>query len=170
MLVLDAWDRVVDVNPPARALIGSAAEVIGRLVDEVPGPLGTAIAGLRERGGDHMEISLPGSPGRFIDMHLSPLVDRDGSTSGKVLVIHDLSERRALELEREKLIIELQSALGDIKNLRGLLPICASCKKIRDDKGSWKGLERYIMDHSDAQFSHDICPDCMRKLYPDLAR
>ena len=169
VLVLDARDRVVDVNPTARVLIGSTAEVIGRLVDDVPGPLGAAIAGLRERGADHMEISLPGNPGRYIDMHLSPLVDRDGSTSGKVLVIHDLSERRALELEREKLVIELQSALGDIKTLRGLLPICASCKKIRDDEGSWKGLERYIMDHSDAQFSHDICPDCIRKLYPELA-
>jgi len=170
VLVLDAWDRVVDVNPTARALMGSHAEVIGRPVDDVPGPLGAAVAGLRERGGDHMEISLPGNPGRYIDMHLSPLVDRHGSASGKVLVIHDLSERRALELEREKLIAELQAAIGDIKTLRGLLPICASCKKIRDDKGSWKGLERYIMDHSDAQFSHDICPDCMRKLYPDLTR
>jgi hypothetical protein len=160
----------VDVNPTARALMGSAAEVIGRPVDNVPGALGAAIAGLRERGADHMEISLPGNPGRYIDIHLSPLVDRDGSASGKVLVIHDLSERRALELDREKLITQLQAALGDIKTLRGLLPICASCKKIRDDEGSWKGLERYIMDHSDAQFSHDICPDCMRKLYPDFAR
>ena len=170
VLVLDARDRVVDVNPTARALMGSAAEVIGRPVDNVPGALGAAIAGLRERGADHMEISLPGNPGRYIDIHLSPLVDRDGSASGKVLVIHDLSERRALELDREKLITQLRAALGDIKTLRGLLPICASCKKIRDDEGSWKGLERYIMDHSDAQFSHDICPDCMRKLYPDFAR
>ena len=169
VLVLDAWDRVVDVNPTARVLMGGAAEIIGRAVDEVPGPLGAAIAGLCARGGDHLEISLPGTPGLYIDVHLSPLVDRDGSTSGKVLVLHDLSERRALELEREKLIADLQAALGDIKTLRGLLPICASCKKIRDDEGSWNGLERYIMDHSDAQFSHDICPDCMRKLYPDLA-
>jgi PAS domain S-box-containing protein len=170
VLVLDARDRVVDVNPTARALIGSAAEVVGRPLDDVPGPLGAAIAGLRERGADHMEVSLPGTPGRYIDIHLSPLVDRDGSASGKVLVIHDLSERRALELERENLISELQAALRDIRTLRGLLPICASCKKIRDDEGSWKGLERYIMDHSDAQFSHDICPDCMRRLYPDLVK
>ena len=170
VLVLDEWDRVVDANPTARALMGKVHEVIGRHVDDVPGPLGAAIAGLLERAADHVELSLPGDPGRYIDIHLSPLVDRDGSTSGKVLVIHDLSQRRALELEREKLITELQAALGDIKTLRGLLPICASCKKIRDDKGSWKGLERYIMDHSDAQFSHDICPDCIRRLYPELAQ
>lgn len=170
VMVLDARDRVVDVNPAARALMDSAAEVIGRFVDHVPGRLGAAIAGLRERGADHVEVSLPGNPGRYIDIHLSPLADRDGTASGKVLVIHDLSERRAMELEREKLITELQTALGEIKTLHGLLPICASCKKIRDDAGSWKGLERYIMDHSDAQFSHDICPDCMRKLYPDYTR
>ena len=170
LLVLDAWDRVVDVNPAARALMGNSAEVIGRRVDEVPGPLGAAIAGLRQHAADHAEMSLPGDPPRYIDLHLSPLLDRDGSTSGRVLVIHDLSERRARELDREELITELQAALGDIKTLRGLLPICASCKKIRDDKGSWGGLERYIMDHSDAQFSHDLCPDCMRKLYPDLVK
>jgi hypothetical protein len=168
LLVLDAWDRVVDVNPTARALMGNDAVVIGRRVDEVPGPLGSAIVGLRAQAVDHVEMSLPGDPGRYIDMRLSPLLDRDGSTTGSVLVIHDLSERHTLELEREKLITDLQTALGDIKTLRGLLPICASCKKIRDDKGSWGGLEKYIMDHSDAQFSHDICPDCMRKLYPDL--
>jgi len=170
VLVLDAGDRVVDVNPAARTLMGNAAEIVGRHVDDIPGPLGAAIAGLREQGADHVEGALPGKPGRYIDMHLSPLTDSDGSTSGKVLVIHDLSERRALEVERETLITELQTALGDIKTLHGLLPICASCKKIRDDEGSWKGLERYIMDHSDALFSHDICPDCMRKLYPDLVQ
>jgi PAS domain S-box-containing protein len=169
VLVLDARDRVVDVNPAARALVGEAEEIIGRRLGEVPGPLGAAIAGLREQAVDHVEMSLPRDHGRYIDVHLSPLLDRDGSTTGKVLVIHDLSERRRMELEREKLITELQTALGDIKTLRGLLPICSSCKKIRDDKGSWGGLERYIMDHSDAQFSHGICPDCMRKLYPELA-
>ena len=83
VLVLDREDRVVDVNPTARALVGGVAEVIGRPVDAVPGPLGAAIAGLRERGADHVEISLPGNPWRYIDIHLSPLLDRDGSTSGK---------------------------------------------------------------------------------------
>jgi hypothetical protein len=169
LLVLDAWDRVVDVNPAARAFMGTA-EVIGRRVEEIPGTLGAAIAGLRAQAADHVEVSLSGNSGLYVDVRLSPLVDRDGSASGSVLVIHDLSERRARELDREELITELRTALLDIKTLRGLLPICASCKKIRDDKGSWGGLERYITEHSDAQFSHDICPDRMRKLYPDFAR
>jgi hypothetical protein len=65
------------------------------------------------------------------------------------------------------LIRELQEALTMVKLLSGLLPICASCKKIRDDKGYWTQIESYIRDHSEAEFSHGICPDCMKKLYPD---
>lgn len=64
---------------------------------------------------------------------------------------------------------ELEEALAQIKSLRGLLPICASCKKIRDDEGYWQSVEGYISAHSEAQFSHGICPDCVRRLYPDIA-
>lgn len=75
-------------------------------------------------------------------------------------------ERRQAEAQREQLIKELQDAVSRIKILRGLLPICASCKKIRDDKGYWNDLESYISDHSEADFSHGICPECARRLYP----
>ena len=77
-----------------------------------------------------------------------------------------------LKASEERLRIknqELEEALAQIKSLRGLLPICASCKKIRDDKGYWQSVEGYISAHSDAQFSHGLCPDCVRKLYPDIA-
>jgi len=63
---------------------------------------------------------------------------------------------------------ELQSALTEIKTLQGILPICASCKKIRDDSGYWHQVEAYVQNHSEAEFSHSLCPDCARKLYPDL--
>jgi hypothetical protein len=69
--------------------------------------------------------------------------------------------------EREKLIIDLQKALAEIKTLHGILPICSHCKKIRDDKGAWKQMETYISDHTDAIFSHGICSECAHKLYPD---
>ncbi|MFA6033984.1 MAG: GAF domain-containing protein [Myxococcota bacterium] len=70
--------------------------------------------------------------------------------------------------EREVLIHELQEAIGKVKTLSGLLPICSSCKQIRDDKGYWHQVEVYVRNRTDAQFSHGICPDCMKKLYPDL--
>jgi len=77
-------------------------------------------------------------------------------------------------LKVEKMLLhernELQKALSEIKTLSGLLPICASCKKIRDDKGYWKQLELYIRDHSEAEFSHSICPTCVERLYGDLIK
>ena len=72
------------------------------------------------------------------------------------------------EIEREKLISELTDALGQVKSLGSLLPICAYCKKIRDDKGYWNQLEEYISTHSNTDFSHSICPDCQKKYYSDL--
>jgi len=71
--------------------------------------------------------------------------------------------------EREELIEELYRSIDEIKTLRGMLPICASCKKIRNDLGAWEVIESYIEEHSEAEFSHGICPDCVRKLYPEHA-
>lgn len=70
--------------------------------------------------------------------------------------------------EKERLIAELKLALENVKTLQGLLPICASCKNIRDDNGYWHQVESYVREHTDAQFSHGICPDCARKLYPEI--
>jgi PAS domain S-box-containing protein len=79
----------------------------------------------------------------------------------------DITDRKREEDERLKLISELTEALTKIKTLRGLLPICASCKKIRDDRGYWKKIESYICEHTEAQFTHGICPDCLAHLYPE---
>ncbi len=78
------------------------------------------------------------------------------------------AERKQATDEREKLIIELREALGKVKTLSGFLPICASCKKIRNDKGYWEQLEAYITKHSEALFSHGLCPECAQKLCPQL--
>ncbi len=80
----------------------------------------------------------------------------------------DISDRKKWDMEREKLIGELKDALDQVKTLSGLLPICANCKKIRDDKGYWNQIETYLYEHSQAEFSHSICPECAKKLYPDL--
>ncbi len=80
--------------------------------------------------------------------------------------LHRLVETSAAE--REEVILELQEALSEIKTLRGFIPICAHCKKIRDDQGYWNRIENYIQDHTDAQFSHGICPDCVKEIYPSF--
>lgn len=77
----------------------------------------------------------------------------------------DITERTRAEAERERLIAQLQNALAEVKKLSGLLPICASCKKIRNDKGYWEQIEVYIHERSEADFTHGICPECAQKLY-----
>lgn len=77
-------------------------------------------------------------------------------------------ELQSIRKEQSRLISELQAALAEVKQLRGIIPICANCKKVRDDKGYWMQVEHYLREHSDAEFSHSLCPDCMHKLYPDL--
>ncbi len=75
---------------------------------------------------------------------------------------------RSNEEEREELVVSLTEALANVKTLSGLLPICASCKKIRDDKGYWNQIENYIRDHTEAEFSHSICPECKKRIYPGI--
>jgi CheY-like chemotaxis protein len=77
---------------------------------------------------------------------------------------------RELIKEKEKLVHELQSALATVKTLSGLLPICSSCKKIRDDTGYWNQIESYIRARSEAEFTHSICPNCSKTLYPGLRK
>ncbi|OQX63312.1 MAG: hypothetical protein B5M56_03125 [Desulfococcus sp. 4484_241] len=89
----------------------------------------------------------------------------DGSEAWEIKVGRRLVEARVALSARIK---ELEQALEHIKTLQGILPICSYCKKIRDDKGYWDQVEIYIGKHSDAMFSHSICPECMKKFYPEL--
>ena len=91
-----------------------------------------------------------------------------GQADGLILyrTIRYAIQRKQEETEREQLIKALQKALAEVKTLSGLLPICSGCKKIRDDHGYWNRIETFISEHSDAQFSHGICPDCAQKYFP----
>ncbi len=94
-----------------------------------------------------------------------PLIDIDGTTLGLAGICRDITERKRLEIERLKLLDEVQSALAKIRTLNGLIPICSSCKRIRDDKGYWQAVELYVEEHSTAEFTHGICPECTKRLY-----
>jgi len=95
----------------------------------------------------------------------SPVFEQ-GRAVASVTSFRDITEQKELELEREQLIIDHMDALSQIKTLSGMLPICASCKRIRDDKGYWNQIESYVEQHSEAEFSHGICPECAKKIYP----
>ncbi|MDY0041750.1 MAG: hypothetical protein RBS57_15665, partial [Desulforhabdus sp.] len=81
---------------------------------------------------------------------------------------NEVERRKKVEAEQQELIASLKKAMDEVKTLQGFIPICASCKKIRDDEGYWRQIEAYIEEHSSATFSHGICPDCGKKLYPDF--
>jgi hypothetical protein len=87
---------------------------------------------------------------------------------GAIITSQDITEQKTVELDRIKLIEKLQQALSEVETLRGLLPICACCKKIRDDKGYWNHIEAYLRKHAHAEFTHTLCPDCVKQYYPDL--
>ncbi|HWR59708.1 MAG TPA: PAS domain S-box protein, partial [Thermodesulfovibrionales bacterium] len=91
-------------------------------------------------------------------------VMEDGKVVASVTAFQDITERRKTEEEKERLIEALQTALSEVKVLKGLIPVCAWCRKIRDDKGYWEQVESYIEKRSDARFTHGICPECYKKV------
>jgi two-component system, cell cycle sensor histidine kinase and response regulator CckA len=102
-------------------------------------------------------------------MTMSAIRDGEGRIIGASSIAYDITERKKIEAERTDLITHLNETLSKVKTLSGLLPICASCKKIRDDHGYWQKLEIFVRDRTEAEFSHSICPDCMVLLYPEFA-
>lgn len=107
-------------------------------------------------------------PARSLEIFAYPIMNDEGRVTKIAIFAHDITQRKHLELERERLIAELRQALSRVKTLSGFLPICASCKKIRNDEGYWQQIEAYIRENTDADFSHGICPECAQKLYPEF--
>ena len=112
---------------------------------------------LKRKDGGHISIESKGA-----------IIYREGKPYAIQGVARNITERKKIEEERNKLIHELQNALQQVKTLGGLLPICSHCKKIRDDKGYWNQIESYLHENSDAEFSHSICPECAEKYHPDM--
>jgi PAS domain S-box-containing protein len=99
---------------------------------------------------------------------ISAVKDENGQIIGVAILAVDITERKQAEEERKKMIQELKDTLAQVRSLSGLLPICSHCKRIRDDKGRWHPLETYISGHSQAEFSHSICPNCAQNLYSEF--
>jgi len=130
-------------------------------------PLQQIINGKEEVTFDSAKYHIKGQTKTFI-VSARPFRDVSGNLLGIVESFQDITDRIMAETAKGELIDDLQEALDRVNVLSGLLPICASCKKIRDDKGYWNQIETYIRNHTQAKFSHGICPDCARKLYPEF--
>lgn len=169
MIVLDERNRIVDLNVAAQTKVGlSGDRAIGQPAEYVI-PWCDWIECAQVEPATRIEVnSSQDGIRRQYDLSVSSLADRSGHPVGRLLVLRDVTEQVRAEEERNELIAELQQALAQVRTLSGLLPICASCKKIRDEQGHWHQIEAYIREHSEAQFSHGICPECARELYPDF--
>jgi PAS domain S-box-containing protein len=166
---------VLSWNSGAEQMFGySAREMVGESIEIlVPTDLQYEISDIRdviERGHrvERIETMRTRRDGVAIDVSItvSPIKNADGFIQGASIVLRDITDRKRQEKERLRLIDELKEALKRVKTLNGLLPICASCKKIRNDGGYWEQVETYIRSRSNAEFTHGICPDCVRLLYP----
>jgi PAS domain S-box-containing protein len=154
ILVLDMRETVVFANEAAAAYLGCAVE------DMLGGPFTRSV-----RGDDDRDIRITrenGEPG-VGDIRRSRTVWQ--GAEGWLVTIRDVTERQRLLAERQVYIDELTEALRRIQTLKGLLPICSCCKKIRNDAGYWEQIETYITQHSEAEFTHSVCPECAEKYF-----
>jgi PAS domain S-box-containing protein len=179
VIITDVRGTIEYVNPRFSKISGySAAEVLGenvrmfksgRTPPEAYGDLWrTILNGCEWRGEFHNKKKSGESYWEFAS--ISPIEDETGRVTHFVSVQEDITERKRIEAERETLIGELREALAHVNTLRGLLPICSWCKKIRDDRGYWEEIERFVATRSGAHFSHGICPSCATVHFQEHAR
>ncbi len=168
--------KVEDVNRATLSLYGAADKARIReglpqfSIEETYGVIAEELVALAE-GCQTFEAEIKtrtlSGEVRTVGLRLVVPPSADGSWAGVVVSLLDITERKKAEEERETLVAELRGSLAKIKTLSGLLPICASCKRIRDDQGYWSQVEHYLSEHTAAQFSHGLCPECLQKLYPE---
>ena len=174
--LLDLKGNLIYASPSHETVLGyDPAWLVGRGLSALLNPedvplVQLAISQLPDNGpGKPIDVRLRLASGDWLEVELllSTFAIRGVSGHRILLSARSIAERKRSQQEREELIQELQDAFAKIKVLSGFIPICASCKKIRDDQGYWNQLEAYIQSRTEAQFSHGICPDCATSLYSD---
>jgi PAS domain S-box-containing protein len=173
IVLMDVEGRVVESNLQFAHMLGYSMEEMSSLAvsdwevahseEEV-----RAMFAMVDTTGQKLVSRHRRKDGTFYEVEISANGAVFGGRKYILAVCRDISEAKRAEREREALIRELQEALTEIKALRGILPLCSYCKKIRDDQGYWEQVDVYIRKHSRADVSHGICPDCAKKFFPEL--
>lgn len=174
---IDRDGVIVMINDTELKWLGYALdEVVGRLkITDIMAPeslekFRSNFAAFKERGWvKDLDMEFKRKDGTVIPVLLSAtaVYDKDGNYVMSRTIVYDVTEKKKAEDELKRINRDLVEALSKVKLLSGMIPICASCKKIRNDKGYWESVEKYIAEHSEAEFSQGICTDCIKKLYPD---
>jgi len=169
--------RFTDVNDAFLSKLGYAMnEIIGRTSAELglfafPEEQEIIIQRFSDYESIHgVELKVKTKDGCYCDGLFSGTTIKSQGKKYFLMVMIDITDRKRAEAGREEVIQELRSAIEHVKMLKGIVPICASCKNIRDDKGYWEQVESYVSKHTGARFYHGICPDCRKKLYPEFCK
>ncbi|MBI5216873.1 MAG: PAS domain S-box protein [Ignavibacteriae bacterium] len=176
--IQDVQGKFLDVNRGAEQMYGYPKEFF---VGKTPEILSAPGKNDMQKTFEHVQKAFQGKSQRFEfwgirsngEIFPKDVVLNPGTYFGQPVLIalaRDITERKRMEEEREQLVSDLQEAMASVKTLGGLLPICAGCKKIRDDKGYWEHVENYIMQHTAATFTHGMCPECSDKYFPEYRR
>jgi hypothetical protein len=170
MIVLDGKHRIIDCNQAAAQMLpelsvksfGQQGQTLS-LWPQVQDLCGSGNA--REK-----EIAIArGAASLYFDVSANPFTDSAGHYKGCLLQLQDVTERHKAQADKELLVQQLQAALGEVKTLSGLLPICSSCKRIRDKSGNWEPLEHYINKNTSATLTHGLCPHCAHSFLSEFA-
>ena len=175
IVVLDLGGNVVEANKRFAEMLGYTLDEVSRLHVwdwDAQHTKEQILAMTHEVGpsGHFFETRHRRKDGGIIDVELS---NNGANYRGAKLIFcicRDITSRKKAEKEREDLIKRLQESLAEIRTLRKILPLCSFCKKVRDDKGYWEQVDVYLHKHSSVDVSHGICPECMKKHYPDEYR
>ena len=164
--------EIISWNPAAERIFGYKLEEVsghsismfspGDAPDEMPVILEWLKRGDPIRDFETVRVTKEGRS-IHLAMSISAVKNAIGKTTGAAIIARDIEERVRVERERETLLRQVQASLAEVELLSGLLPICASCKKVRDDRGYWTQVEIYVRDRTHADFTHGICPECVKK-------
>ena len=172
IVILDQNGKVVEANQRFAGMLGYSLEEVHQLhvwdwddqwsKDQLLGMVSTC-----DHTGNFFETRHRRKDGSRYDVEISTNGAVFSSQKQILCICRDITPRKQAEQERERLIAKLQSALDEIKALKGILPLCSFCKRIRNSDGNWEPVDIYIHHHSRADVSHSICPECMREHYPE---
>lgn len=172
--LLDAEQRVIRCNRATLQVFGKHPEqVLDRHCWEVvhgtlePPPECPVLRLRKTLRRESLELPLNG---KWFEVVVDPILDDSGQCTGVVHIVSDITDRKHVEAALHRSNQQLQDALDHVKQLQGIIPICMYCHKIRSDREVWQQMERYITEHSEAKFSHCICPDCLKSHFPDVER
>lgn len=167
VLVLHGAGRVADANAAAAELLAPGGPLLGRSAESLVGEWPALYGVLTATGPSDVELCAVLREDRVLEGRAATIVS-GALPVGRLVVLRDITLRRRAELERERLIAELRGAAEEISTLSGLIPVCASCRRIRDDEGFWSRFETYVAKHTGAQITHGLCPECAARAIKEL--